>query len=91
MIITLEPCTIPSCGQLVQLPEHTEPINVDTHGWDGLTDDGDPVCRDHWCAACHGAHGTPEEFDACEFPPLAFGDPEFRCDPDMAHAATADR
>jgi hypothetical protein len=39
---------------------------VRADGYTGVTaDHGDPVCTDHWCPHCHGAHVSAEDFQAC--------------------------
>lgn len=75
--VTIEPCTVCDHEVLIGIAR--------ADGYDGLTDNGDPVCTDHWCPVCHLAHDTAELFQAC------LDDPECLTDPDTAYDALTNR
>lgn len=66
---SLETCVVTGCGALIDIEYADDGAlsKVDVHGYSGLTDDGDPICRDHWCATCGYFHTDVGQFDACQF------------------------
>lgn len=78
MAFTLEPCCIRPCsatiGVVIGKDERLARIAAD--GYSGLTDDGEAVCRDHFCPVCRGAHAAEEQFEACAF----YGPDATECD-----------
>lgn len=69
MAFTLEQCTVRPCSAMVGIivSRNGGLPKMDATGYSGITDDGEPVCRDHFCPTCGCAHTTAEQFEACEF------------------------
>lgn len=62
-----EPCTICGDGVNIIIRRDGGLPTADATGYTGITDDGDAVCRDHFCPVCGNAHAAADQFDACEF------------------------
>lgn len=60
----VEPCTV--CGKYVSAPFERTLGTCDAAGYDGFTDDGEPVCTVCWCPVCHNAHDCDAAFTQCE-------------------------
>jgi hypothetical protein len=69
MAFTLEQCCIRPCSAVVPvvISRNGGLPKIAADGYSGLTDDGDPVCRDHFCPTCGNAHSDAEAFELCEF------------------------
>jgi len=69
MSFTLEQCTVRPCSAVVPvvISRNGGLAKIDATGYSGLTDDGDAVCRDHFCPVCGNAHTEADEFDDCAF------------------------
>lgn len=74
-----EPCHL--CTRLVTVPE----TGADSMpGYDGITDDGDPVCPDCWCSDCRIGHADVDERELCGF------GPSLPCDSDALYESARD-
>ena len=62
-----EPCKICKQGVTIIIRRDGGLPTVDATGYSGITDDGDAVCRGHFCPVCGDAHETAEQFEDCEF------------------------
>lgn len=68
MFVSVEQCTARPCGALVSIAiDNNGGLPVAVNGYNGLTDDGDPVCSDHFCPTCGGAHIDVAQFERCAF------------------------
>jgi hypothetical protein len=67
-ITVVEPCTVHHCNVLVAIHyDRNGGLPIEANGYSGLTDDGEAVCKDHFCPTCGNHHEDAEAFDVCEF------------------------
>lgn len=66
---TTECCIASPCGALVTIIiNHNGGLpTMDAVGYSGITDDGDAVCRDHFCPTCGNFHSEAAQFERCAF------------------------
>lgn len=64
---TTEPCIVCKAPVAITFTANGGLPTVNAVGYSGLTDDGDAICRDHFCPTCGGGHLTIEQFDRCGF------------------------
>ena len=67
-MFSIEQCVAPDCKTLVEIrTDKNGGLPIAVNGFTGLTDDGDAVCRDHFCPTCGNYHADAAAFEQCEF------------------------